>query len=273
MAPEAAVISDSLSVEAIRRKLSSETVGRQMYLFGVVSSTNAALHKLAKAGAREGTVVLAEAQSEGRGRSGQPWFSPPRVNLYASVLLRPPISPKAVPVFSLIASLALTEAIWAEGLQAAIKWPNDVLVERKKVAGSLVECASAGDHVEYVILGIGVNLNVRREALRNALGDAAHAATSLREVAGHEIDRNGFAATFLALLDHWFRAYAARGPEAVLAAWRDRDILTGRRVEIRGEGGDYEGRVLGVNREGRLVVEDIRGRLHQVISGEIRLFD
>lgn len=273
MAPDAAVVSESLSIEAVRRKLSSDTVGRQLYLFGVVSSTNDVLRQLAKAGAREGTVVLAEAQTEGRGRGGQPWFSPSGVNLYGSVLFRPPISLKAVPVFSLIASLALTETIWAEGLQAAIKWPNDVLVERKKVAGSLVECASAGDQVEYVILGVGVNLNVRREALRAALGDAAHAATSLREVAGHEIDRNAFAATFLTLLDHWFHVYATRGPEAVLAAWRDRDILTGRRVKIRGESQEHEGRVLGVNREGRLVVEDIRGVLHQVVSGEVRLLD
>ncbi|MBI4609266.1 MAG: biotin--[acetyl-CoA-carboxylase] ligase [Candidatus Rokubacteria bacterium] len=273
MTTESAVVGTGLGIEAIRRKLSSETVGRQIYLFGGVSSTSGVLRGLAKAGAREGTVVLAEAQTEGRGRGGQPWFSPPGLNLYASVLFRPSIPLKAVPVFSFIASLALTEAIWGEGLRAAIKWPNDVLVERKKVAGSLVECASAGGQVEYVILGVGVNLNVRREALRAALGDAAHAATSLREVARREIDRNAFAATFLALLDRWCRVYATRGPEAVLAAWRDRDILTGRRVEIRGDGERYEGRALGVNRDGRLVIEDIRGMPHQVVAGEVRLLD
>lgn len=273
MSLEAAVVHDSLSVELIRQKLSSEIVGCQVYLFEQVSSTNAVLRALAKAGAREGTVVLAEEQTEGRGRLGQRWFSPPGVNLYASVLFRPAILPEAVPVFAFIASLALTEAIRAEGLPPAIKWPNDILVERKKVAGTLVECATAGDRVEYVILGTGVNLNVRREALRAALGDAAHAATSLREVAREKIDRNAFAATFLTLLERWFQVYVTRGPEAVLAAWRDWDILTGRRVEIRGEGETYGGRVLGVNREGHLVVEELRGTIHHVIHAEIRLAD
>lgn len=225
MSPEPAVVHDSLSIELIRRTLSSETVGRQIYLFGEVSSTNAVLRDLAKAGAREGTVVLAEEQTAGRGRQGQPWFSPPGVNLYASVLFRPAIPPNAVLAFSFIASLALTDVIWAEGLPAAIKWPNDILVKRKKVAGTLVECATAGDRVEYVVLGVGVNLNVTREVLRTALGQASHAATSLRELAGHEIDRNAFAATFLTLLERWFRIYVERGAEAVLAAWRDRDIL------------------------------------------------
>ena len=273
MLPECALISDSLSIELIRRKLSSEIVANQIYLFEDVSSTNDVLRRLATEGAREGTVVLAEEQRAGRGRRGQRWYSPGGMNLYASVLFRPAIPPKAVPVFSFIVSLALTEAIWAEGLPAAIKWPNDILVERKKVAGTLVECATAGERVEHVIVGIGVNLNVGRDALRTALGDAARGATSLREVAGRAIDRNAFAATFLSLLDRWFHTFTERGAEAILAAWRDRDILTGRRVEVREADGTYEGRVLGVNREGRLVVEDVRGGMHQVLSGEVRLSD
>ncbi|MBI4240782.1 MAG: biotin--[acetyl-CoA-carboxylase] ligase, partial [Candidatus Rokubacteria bacterium] len=167
----------------------------------------------------------------------------------------------------------LTEAIWAEGLPAAIKWPNDVLVEGKKVAGSLVECAARGDRVEYVILGVGVNVNVGHAALRTALGEAAHAATSLREAAGRAIDRNSFTVAFLALLDRWFRIYTQRGPDAVLAPWRDRDIVTGRRVQIREDGEAYEGRALGVNREGRLVVEEWRGVPRQVIAGEVRLLE
>lgn len=271
--PDTAVAHDTLSIELIRPKLFSETVGNRIYLFGEVSSTNDVLRRLAGEGARHGTVVLAEAQTAGRGRQGQRWYSPPGVNLYASVLFRPAIPPRAVPVFAFIASLALTEAIWAEGLEAAINWPNDILVERKKVAGTLVECAVQGDRVDYVILGVGVNLNVTREALRSALGEASHAATSLREVAGHPIDRNAFAATFLNCLDRWVQIYATRGPEAVLAASRDRDILTGRRIEIRGEGERYEGRVLGVNRDGRLVVEDFGGVVREVLAGEVRLLD
>ncbi len=273
MLPEAVVFSDSLSIELIRRGLSAGLVGNQIYLFDAVSSTNDVLRRLAAEGAREGTVVLAEEQRAGRGRQGQRWYSPRGMNLYGSVLFRPPIPPKEAPVFSFIASLALTEAIWAEGLPAAIKWPNDVLVERKKVAGTLVECATVDRAVEHVILGVGVNLNVSRAALRVALGEAGRAATSLREVAGRAIDRNAFTATFLNILDRWFETYAEHGPQPVLEAWRDRDILTGRRVEIRGDGEPYDGRVLGVNREGHLVVENGPGAAHEVLAGEVRLAD
>ena len=127
----------SLSIEAIRRRLSSETVGRRLCLFVEVPSTNSLLSRMASAGTAEGTVVLAESQTAGVGRLGTRWFSPPRVNLYASFLLRPTITPPEVPAFSFISALAVTDAIRAEGLWGTIKWPNDVLVDRKKVAGRL----------------------------------------------------------------------------------------------------------------------------------------
>jgi BirA family biotin operon repressor/biotin-[acetyl-CoA-carboxylase] ligase len=217
---------ESLSIEVIRRLLDNEVVGLHMYLFGEVASTNAVLRRVAEAGAREGTVVLAEEQRHGRGRLGQAWFSPPGVNLYASVLFRPDLAPEAVPAFSLIASLALTDAVWVEGLPAAIREPNDVLVDGRKVAGTLVECATTAGRTDYVILGVGVNVNVTRDALREALGTAAEGATSLRAECGRAIDRNAFAASFLGFLEKWFEAYTARGPATVMAAWRSRRVTT-----------------------------------------------
>ena len=128
---------DSLCIDLIRRELTAETVGFEIQLFREVVSTNDALRTLAEAGAREGTVVLAESQRGGRGRLGKAWFSPEGVNLYASVLFRPKISPRAVPVFCCIASLALADAIAAAGVPAGVRWPNDVLVGDGKVAGTL----------------------------------------------------------------------------------------------------------------------------------------
>jgi len=116
-------------------------------------------------------------------------------------------------------------------------------------------------------------MNVGRGALQAALGEASHAAGSLAEAARREIDRNAFAAAFLNLVDEWAQIYALQGPGPVLEAWRDRDILTGRRVEVRGDGTAYEGRVLGVDREGYLVVRDARGARRRVLDGEIRLSD
>lgn len=273
MPPEVAIMQDALSIELIRRQLSAKTVGRQIYLFGEVSSTNEALRHLARAGAREGTTVLAESQSAGRGRLGTSWFSPFGVNLYASVLFRPAISPKEAPVFSFMASLAVADAVRSVGLPAAIKWPNDILVNRKKVAGVLAELATSGDQLDYVILGAGVNLNVERQALLEALGDAGRAAASLRELAGREIDRNAFTASFLTFLDEWFHLYQDRHAEALLQAWRDRDILTGRRVEVREDGSVFQGRALGVDAEGHLRVEESKGKTRQVVAGQVRLLD
>ena len=218
-------------------------------------------------------MVLAESQTAGVGRLGTHWFSPPRVNLYASILLRPKFAPPEVPAFSFISALAVTDAIRAEGLWGAIKWPNDVLVDRKKVGGTLVECAVRDGQVEHVILGVGVNLNVRREALRAALGPVARAATSLSEEAGREIDRNAFAGAFLTALDRWLDVWTSEGAEPILAAWRDRDILTGRRIEVQNAHAPFDGRVRGVGRDGMLLVEDSQGALHRVTGAEIRLAD
>lgn len=264
---------EPLNVELIRGQLSIHTVGRRIYLFDEVTSTNEVLRRLAKEGAEEGTTVLAESQSAGQGRLGKRWFSPPGVNLYASILFRPAIEPRKAPVFSFIASLALADAIRDLGLSPAIKWPNDILLDRKKVAGVLVETSISGDLLDHAIIGVGVNVNVEREALVEALGTAGRAATSLLEIKGKPIDRNGFAAGFLSSLDEWWRVYRGHGEEALIRAWRDLDILTGRRVEVRGETSTIDARVLGVDAEGQLLVQDSMGRVRQIIGGEIRLLD
>ena len=267
------IATDPLSIEAIRRRLRTRVVGRHLFLFGEVESTNTVLSRLAGSGATEGSVVLAESQRQGRGRLGQAWFSPSGVNLYASVLFRERLTPRAAAQFSFIAGLALTDAIKELGLHPAIKWPNDVLVDTKKVAGTLVECAIRGELVDFLVLGVGVNLNVDPQSLHDALGEAAAAATSLSAATGHEIDRNAFAASYLNRLEDWATCYRNNGAATVLAAWRDRDILTGRRVMVRGAGAGFDGRVLGVNDEGRLVVQDSLGSGRVVLTEEIRVLD
>jgi BirA family biotin operon repressor/biotin-[acetyl-CoA-carboxylase] ligase len=263
----------NLDIQIVQKHLSSPAVARDIRLFSTVASTNSALRELATKAAPEGTVVIAEEQTAGHGRFGKPWFSPPAVNLYLSVLFRPTVPPRDVAGFSFVGSLALCDAIKSEGLDATIKWPNDVLVEGKKVAGVLVECATLESRVDYVIIGFGVNLNVTHKALMAALGHSGHAAGSLGDFARREIDRNAFAAALLNNLARWVEVYRAHGPAPLLAAWRDRDILTGRRVEVRGEGPSYEGRVLGVDAEGYLLLRDSVGDLRRVLAGEIRLSD
>jgi BirA family biotin operon repressor/biotin-[acetyl-CoA-carboxylase] ligase len=260
-----------LSLEEIRRKLTTDRVGFHTYLFGEVGSTNAVLRRLAETGAADGTVVFAETQTAGRGRLGKFWFSPPGLNLYASVLFRPAIPLSAVPAFAMVSSLAVTDAIGAEHVPAAVKWPNDVLVNGRKVAGTLVTYASAGDVVEYVIVGVGVNLNVDRAALVAGLGAAADDATSVADAAGHPIDRNGFAAAFLNALERRVETYRAQGPQALLAAWSERDSLAGACVEVREPARVYVAHALGVRADGRLVVEDEAGHAHVLSDAEVRV--
>jgi BirA family biotin operon repressor/biotin-[acetyl-CoA-carboxylase] ligase len=262
-----------LSVEAIRRGLVTERVGVQTYLFGEVGSTNAVLRHLAETGAADGTVVLADAQTLGRGRLGKPWFSPPARNLYASVLLRPSIVPSAVPVFSIIASLAVADAVWAEGLCAAVKWPNDVLLDRRKIAGTLIGYAIEGDRTQYVILGVGINVNVDRPMLVEGLAAAARHATSLAEAAGRPIDRNALAARVLSALEKWDDVYRARGAAPLVEAWRERDGLAGHRVRIREPRREWSARVIGITLAGRLLVEDDAGAPCEVADGEVAFAD
>jgi BirA family transcriptional regulator, biotin operon repressor / biotin---[acetyl-CoA-carboxylase] ligase len=264
---------DRLSIDLIRRGLSGDLVGRRLCLLWDVSSTNDVLRQMAVTGAPAGTVVLAESQHAGRGRGDTTWFSPLGVNLYASVLLRPNITPTDMPVYSFISSLAVSDAVRLEGLPAMIKWPNDILVERSKVGGTLNECAALAGRVEYVIFGIGVNLNVERVALDQALGKAAREAASLRELTGRDIDRNAFAGVLLTCLDRWVGIYETQGPEAILAGWRERDVLTGHQVVVRRDHEGCEGRVLGASRTGFLLVEDRSGRLHPFVDGQIRVLD
>jgi BirA family biotin operon repressor/biotin-[acetyl-CoA-carboxylase] ligase len=262
-----------LSIEAIRRQLRAGVVGRHLYLFGEVDSTNRVLRHLARSGAAEGTVVLAEAQRDGRGRLGQPWFSPEGVNAYVSALFREGLTVPAAPGFCFIAGLAVADAVKDLGASPAIKWPNDVLIDTRKVAGALVDCAARGQTVEFLVLGVGVNLNVTREALGRALGPAAAAATSLAAALGAPVDRNAFVASYLGHLDDWARRYRESGVDSVLRAWRDRDILTDRRVEVRGGDNALLGRVLGVDDRGHLLVEDSLGASHAITTEEVRVLD
>jgi BirA family biotin operon repressor/biotin-[acetyl-CoA-carboxylase] ligase len=264
---------DRLTLEGVRRHLDTEVIGQHIYIFDSVDSTNHALARLADRDATEGTVVMAETQTAGRGRHGSPWFSPATASLYVSVLLRPSIAPRELSLFAPIASLALAEAVWLEGAPAKIKWPNDVVVHDRKVGGVLVQARVIEERLAHVILGVGVNLNVPPADLAAGLGAAAEDAASLHEVVDHPIDRNQFAASLLTRLEKWHRTYLMRGAGAVHAAWQERDALHGRRVEARSGAELHQGWADGIDADGRLVIVDDAGRPHHLLAGQIRTLD
>jgi BirA family biotin operon repressor/biotin-[acetyl-CoA-carboxylase] ligase len=260
-------------MQVIRRELETRIVGKHLYVFDEVESTNAVMRDLARLGAFEGTVVLAESQRSGRGRLGRPWFSPPSVNLYASVLLEGALRLEEIGPLSFIGSLATSDAIRDLGLTPAIKWPNDVMLDRQKVAGALLEWVPRERAADCAVVGVGVNLNVDAASLREGIGPEAAHATSVAAALGRPVDRSRFAASFLTHLDRWWCRYRVEGVRPLVCAWQDRDILTGRRVELRGAGRSLEGRALGIDPTGRLIVRTAAGDRHVVLTEDIRVLD
>lgn len=256
------------NAEALKRAIQTRVFGQVVHYWDEVDSTNTALVRLSKEGAAEGTVVLADAQTEGRGRIGKPWFSPPGVNLHLSVLLKPPINFTEARLFTLIGSLTIADAIEAHGVKAQVKWPNDVLVNDKKIAGVLAEVQAHDGRVEQVILGMGVNLNLDRPSMDRLFGDAAPGATSLCEVLGRTVDRNAFAARLLESLEHRYFDFLAHGKRPVLHEWRSRSFL-GRRVTLREEDMHMEGVAMDLDEEGCLLVNLDDGSTVRVREGEV----
>ena len=264
---------DAFDKASIASLLQTELFGRELHFFQEVGSTNLVTLDLGRKGAQEGTVVVADAQTGGLGRGGKSWFSPPRVNLYLSVLLRPPIPAREVTLLTLAGAVAAAEVMRHEGALAFIKWPNDVLVEKRKVAGVLAEADLRGDHIDLLVLGIGINLNTTRAMLKEGLGELAEGATSLKEALGREVDRARFAATLLSGLEAWYKRYLQEGRYAILKAWLERSLMMGRRILVRVDGRTVTGIVWGLDDYGYLLVRREGGPVETIATGEVRFLD
>jgi BirA family transcriptional regulator, biotin operon repressor / biotin---[acetyl-CoA-carboxylase] ligase len=254
-------------IKALRKCLNTRLIGRELQYWPEVDSTNAMALRLAAEWAVEGTVVVAEAQSKGRGRVGKPWYSPPGLNLYLSVILHPAVEVQKAALLTLISSLAIADAIDAEGGQAQVKWPNDVLLADRKVAGVLGEVQALGERVETLVLGIGVNVNVSQDSLDHALGQTAWGATSLKEVLGREIDRVAFAVTLLESLERRYDRFRASEGKAIVQEWKARSCL-GQRARIIERGRSIEGIAEDIDESGWLLVRLDDGSLLRVSEGE-----
>ena len=238
---------------------------REVRVVEETGSTNADLLAEAQAGAREGLVLVAEEQTAGRGRLGRAWHSPAGENLYCSVVLRPPRAPAEVPQVALVAGIAVAAAVEeAAGRRPAIKWPNDVLLDGKKVAGILTEMESEMERVHHVIAGIGVNLNTRRfpRELRTK-------ASSLLLLTGRSIDRARFTAGLLAALEARYVRYLTVGFASVRTEWESYSCLTGTEVRVQGPGGEVTGRVLGLDDDGALRLRGPDGGITRIVAGEV----
>ncbi|HEU0034932.1 MAG TPA: biotin--[acetyl-CoA-carboxylase] ligase [Kofleriaceae bacterium] len=230
------------------------------------ASTNDEAARLARAGASHGTVVIAERQTAGRGREGRTWASPSG-GLYLSAIVKPPLPLALVPPMTLAIGVGLCDAIRSFGAPAVLKWPNDVLVARKKLAGVLVEAQSQGARLETVIVGIGVNLD---GAVAAQHPDVAANAITLAEASGAEIDRELFVARMLAHVERWIERYVAIGLPVVIPAWQER-MAPDLAARVTVDGMSLVGAVTGLDGDGALLLRDDHGQVHRVRSGDVEV--
>jgi BirA family biotin operon repressor/biotin-[acetyl-CoA-carboxylase] ligase len=257
---------DALSSDVVAARLTTAWLGRAWRHLVRVESTNDEAAAWARAGAPAGAVVVADEQTRGRGRLGRRWHSPPGASLYLSAVLRPPLAPHRVPPLTLAAGVAVAEALVQCDVAPALKWPNDVLVDGKKIAGILTEMSSDLDRVHHVVVGIGVNLNVR--AFPEEL---AAIATSVAIVRGTTVARAEFAAALCARLEHWHDRFVADGAAPVVAAWRQHARFFGKRVQVTAGRDRMEGVAEDLDEDGALRLQLDDGRVVRVVAGEIAI--
>lgn len=232
------------ALKTLKSGLATRIVGREIHARDLVVSTNDVLWELAKHGSEEGTVVFAEEQTAGRGRFGRNWWSPRGKGIWMSVLLRPPTREGTVPMTTIIGALATAEAVRSTTLLSAmIRWPNDILVEGRKVAGVLVE-ARTGRNGRELVLGIGIDVNARQAEMPDDIADLA---ISLSEATGEPVDEPGLAKVLLHELDRWYQVKLSGDIEAINRRWRELSATLDRRIVLDEHGRRYEGNVIDVD--------------------------
>jgi BirA family transcriptional regulator, biotin operon repressor / biotin---[acetyl-CoA-carboxylase] ligase len=253
----------------IARHLATKRIGRVIHHFDSIDSTNRHAMELARRGAAEGEVVLAEAQTAGRGRLGRSFFSPQGLSFYGSIILRPEIPPVRAPQITLVAGIAVAEAVEKHaGTRPGLKWPNDVRLGPMKVAGILTEMESEANRVLHVVCGPGINLNVPSPEFPPELRAIA---TSILAATGRSVDRAAFAADLFGSFERFYDEFLSRGLARLRERWDAYSVLNGKWVSVEGAGETLEGRVLGIDEEGALRLEGRQGRITRALAGDVTL--
>ena len=265
-------VPDRLYPEEILAGLETRWLAREIRWLDHVDSTNRVALELARSGAAHGTTVVAEGQSAGRGRLGRSFFSPPHLNLYTSSVLRPVLATAQAPAWILAAACAVADAVADEvgdSDAVEIKWPNDVLLGGRKTSGILVELGAEGARVAFLVLGIGVNLNVDRASFPEEFRDQA---TSLSSHARRRIDRVAFARRLYHHLERTLDACAEGGFAVVRPRFEARFRMPGRRVRVLElDGSQIAGVALGIDDDGALRVRRDDGAEVRVVAGDVTL--
>ncbi|WP_419889251.1 biotin--[acetyl-CoA-carboxylase] ligase [Paenibacillus xylanexedens] len=258
---------DSIDATGLQLALDTTVFGRKAVLLASTLSTQGDVLKLAEQGQAEGAVVIAEEQTGGRGRFGRQWFSPPGKGIWMSVLLRPDLPLQHTPQLTLLTGVAVCRAVRAcSGADAGIKWPNDVLIDGRKVCGILLESTVEDHEVRYCIAGIGVDVNFDPEDYPE---DLTTIATSLKMETGQSVDRTKLTAAILTELEQLYFLYQKEGFGVISALWEALSVSMNREITVTNPHRVIEGKAIGLDPSGALVVEKRDGEHTLIISGEI----
>ena len=253
--------------QALASRLSGRHIGRSVHFLQAADSTNDIAFRLALEGASEGTVVVADRQMKGKGRLNRVWQSPPKCNLYTSIILRPVIDPVNAPQITLMTGVVMADLISRyHSADVTLKWPNDVQIRGRKVCGILTEMrVSANQRVDFVIVGIGININMRRFDFEDSFREEA---TSLMEEMGTEISRLDFTARLYCDFEKWYDTWIAQGFNAVKKEWLKYAWMIGKRIQVAFCGDIRTGEVLGIDDCGALLLLDGDGAIKKIMAGD-----
>ncbi|AMA73542.1 biotin--[acetyl-CoA-carboxylase] ligase [Aneurinibacillus thermoaerophilus] len=260
---------DVMIAEEIKVGLSTRVLGQKIYYYPSIDSTQNKCQELAKEGAPEGTLVVADQQTEGKGRLGRVWHSPPGANISMSLLLRPALELQKCPQLTLLTAVAVVETLHEFcGISAQIKWPNDILINGKKVCGILTELNAESDRIHSLIVGIGLNVNTLPEHFPE---DVHGIATSLRIEKGEPLRRVPLLQQILTRLEELYDLYLAKGFAPVKKRWETYAVTIGKKVTIRTLQGSLSGYAEGIDESGVLLVRREDGSVTKVYSADVEI--
>lgn len=259
---------DILILEEIEEYLTTNFIGRNIYHFDSLDSTNTKAKEMAM-DEEEGTVVVAEEQIKGKGRLGRNWVSPKGKGIWMSIILKPNMLPSEVAKLTLIGAAAVNKALEEMGIISYIKWPNDIVIQGKKVCGILTEMSCELNIINYVIMGIGINVNLLKEDFSQELVDKA---TSLKEITGRDLDRKRLLASVLNYFENLYLPFKQRGDiSATIDISREKSLLIGKEIRILRGNDEKIGRALDIDEQGGLIIEYKDGTREHIFSGEVSI--
>jgi BirA family transcriptional regulator, biotin operon repressor / biotin---[acetyl-CoA-carboxylase] ligase len=262
------MIHDPIDASSLRAALSGSLFGINVRCFDLLESTNALARSMAGQDAPEGTIVVADEQSAGRGRMGREWLAQPGANLLFSVLLRPGVEPEQVFAITMIMAVSAVESLHRKaGVRAGIKWPNDVYVRHRKLAGILTEIDLKGSIVNHVVLGIGLNVNWHPDET----GEIRAPATSLLLETGRAYRRADLLVWILEEFESGYRRFLKGELETFYSKWNELSLVLGRDVVIESGEERIYGKAVSIDRSGALILEEGNGTRRSIVSGDVSL--